>query len=100
MNREMLAMCSFPFCEGKCGRVDAAPPSTEAAQRGVMQRVVQDLSEHEKLTSIQQPLKQAMQFFAESVSGRGGAGLAPSAPRSVSWVLHACAEVEKHKHQN
>ena len=37
-------------------------------------RTCQNTRQH---ISIQQPLKQAMQFFAESVLGRGGAGLAP-----------------------
>ena len=134
VNRDMLAMCSFPFCERSAAvlmqplrqrprnvawRGDSAhdgsavsnlrsrrswPRQAPAWLESAMQRGVQDLPEHEKISystsRSSSSWSRPCNALPSPSAGARWCWTCASAPRSVSWVLHACAAVEKHERHN
>ena len=127
----------IPILRGKCGRVVAAHPSTEAAQHGMtrrfgtrwIRRLMQDgrgalhrhdldgrdhdrhhpgpahRGRHHETSgtgpySTSRSSSRPCNSLPSPCAGTMRCLTCASLPRSVSWVLHACAEVEKHEHHN
>ena len=90
-NRGMLAMCSFPLCErsatllaeqaSRLPRLPYSPSSSERPSGAGPARTREDLLQH-----------------MGPCVGTRRCWICVVAPRSVSWGLHACAEVEKHQY--